>query len=69
MTWTKGTFEMVAKVLRERIEDAQDIHTAEASMYPRIACVTEIARHFANEFTASNPRFDRARFLKACGLE
>ena len=26
------------------------------------------AQHFANELAATNPRFDRARFLKACGV-
>jgi len=25
--------------------------------------------HLAEYFTQDNPRFDRARFLKACGLE
>ena len=26
-----------------------------------------VADHFANRLAATNPRFDRARFLKACG--
>jgi hypothetical protein len=28
-----------------------------------------IARDFADELSFDNPRFDRARFLTACGLE
>ena len=28
-----------------------------------------IARNFAATFAADNPRFDRARFLKACGID
>lgn len=27
-----------------------------------------VAHHFADELAPTNPRFDRARFLKACGL-
>lgn len=27
-----------------------------------------IAHRFANELASTNPRFDRARFLKACGV-
>jgi len=28
----------------------------------------EIARHFADRLAETNPRFDRERFLEACGL-
>lgn len=28
----------------------------------------ETAAHFAAELAATNPRFDRARFLRACGV-
>lgn len=28
----------------------------------------EQARHFADLYAADNPRFDRARFLAACGV-
>lgn len=27
-----------------------------------------VAEHFANELVRTNPRFDRGRFLKACGV-
>ena len=27
------------------------------------------ANHFADQLANTNPRFDRARFLKACGVE
>jgi hypothetical protein len=29
---------------------------------------SRLAQHFANYFAKSNPRFDRNRFLKACGV-
>lgn len=28
-----------------------------------------IARYFAEQLAGTNPRFDRARFLRACGVE
>lgn len=34
----------------------------------RIA-MRELARDFAERFGADNPRFDRARFMAACGLD
>jgi hypothetical protein len=34
---------------------------------PRIA-VSRIARHLAEIMAADNPRFDRKRFLAACGV-
>lgn len=30
---------------------------------------SEIAWHFAAELRHTNPRFDRARFLRACGVQ
>jgi len=29
----------------------------------------KVAQHFAAELAHTNPRFDRARFLRACGVE
>ena len=33
------------------------------------AAQEETALHFARELAGTNPRFDRARFLRACGVE
>ena len=52
MKYTKHTFEMVARIMREAVIES---HTREA-----------MAREFAREFQQSNPRFDRGRFLAAC---
>lgn len=29
----------------------------------------DVAYHFANELSQTNPKFDRKRFLAACGVE
>ena len=68
MTWSKGHFAEVARIvagereLRERTEDEDrvkgGVRLATASM----------AREFARVFAQQNPRFDSARFLAACGV-
>jgi hypothetical protein len=37
-----------------------------AKLDPTIRLAT--AKHFANELSATNPRFDRTRFLRACNV-
>jgi hypothetical protein len=41
----------------------------DTNTYLAKAVVTEICERSANIFGNENPRFDRARFLKACGVE
>jgi hypothetical protein len=52
---TRKDYELIARVIRyaEIDERAGD----------------RIARDFAYALAKDNPRFDRARFLKACGVE
>jgi hypothetical protein len=33
------------------------------------AMVDAVSRHFANELASTNPKFDRVRFLRACGVQ
>jgi hypothetical protein len=52
-------FQLVADILKifyRRSDDQRSI-------------VAAIAYQFADTFTLDNPRFDRDRFLRACGLE
>jgi hypothetical protein len=53
---TKKDFELIAKVVaRSTIGKGQEARTG-------------IANAFADELEEINPRFDRARFLTACGV-
>jgi len=52
---TKQDFELIARVVREAT------FTADAVTMRR-----SLATEFADALTATNPRFDRVRFLKAC---
>jgi len=55
VSWSKGHFEKVAHVIDETIED-QDIKNT-------------VCKRFAYDFSYENPRFDRNKFLDACGVE
>jgi hypothetical protein len=52
---TKSTFELVARIIRTTETD----DTTRAAM----------AQAFASDFARLNPRFDRDRFLVACGVK
>lgn len=53
---SRKDYELIAEVF------AKAIHSNIASLYT-------LAEAMANRLEADNPRFDRMRFLKACGLE
>ena len=57
--FTKKHFEAVAKTIKAQDTENYDVFKA----------VREIARDMANMFQASNERFDRNRFMQACGFE
>ena len=52
---TRQHFQLIAAVLRENHD------------WPRVG--HSLAHEFADELAATNTRFDRARFLRACGVE
>jgi hypothetical protein len=63
---TKKHFEAIAAVLAETMS-----HETNDGAYPdetAIRTITFIANRLANLCAAENPNFDRARFLRACGV-
>lgn len=54
---TKKHFEAIATILFEVHDD-----------YPHDGAVDAMASRLADYFKAENPRFDRDKFLTACGL-
>jgi hypothetical protein len=58
---TKRHFEAIAKILKSAREDA--IAIGETPLQ-----TSDVALGMADYFANENPRFDRARFLTACGL-
>ncbi len=72
MIASKQHFEMIARVLREAdLESSLDEYQPAAEHEREIIADDRrrLAHTFADELTATNPRFDRARFLRACGVE
>jgi hypothetical protein len=56
-TMSKKDYELIARVLRE----SRALSTTSGKCYAR-----ELAADFAAELAATNPRFDRERFIAAC---
>jgi hypothetical protein len=54
---TKQDFELIARILRTHRDD-----------FGRKR-LERVAQDFADDLQGTNPQFDRARFLKACGVE
>jgi len=76
MAMTKKYYEMIAGILRYRFEHATLCMNNERlpdrirdGWVCRASEVDCVADDLARAFAADNPRFDRARFLKACGLK
>lgn len=71
MAFTQRHFELVARTIKLRADTwlcdiaGDDPKVTQASR-ELLVC---LARDFADAFKADNPRFDRDRFMKACGLE
>jgi hypothetical protein len=55
---TRNDFEIIASVLRERMENAGESDKG---------VVIGVCHAFADRLKLINPRFNRALFLKACG--
>jgi len=59
---TRKDYIMIAEIIafnQEQFVEGEDGHTL----------LKILANQFANELQADNPRFDRARFLAACGVK
>jgi len=58
---TRKSYEVIASVIRRhRSEDTSGVSSGTLSM---------VADSLALVFQADNPRFDRARFFTACGMD
>ena len=58
---TRKDYELLAEVIRT----SRKVTTGETAL----VSVEHLANTLATELEIENPRFDRARFLSACGLE
>lgn len=58
---TKKDYVLIAKVLKHGVDNHKAADSA-------LEMVEVLAGYLACEFKKENPRFDRARFLTACGV-
>lgn len=67
---TKKDFELIARVLKRCRADSE-YHAALSGPQRRaaVASIDNVAIDFADELAATNPRFKRDVFLRACGVE
>lgn len=63
---TKKHFEAIAKILAETM--SRETNDGSYPDETAIRTITFIANRIANVCESDNPNFDRARFLRACGV-
>lgn len=57
---SRKDYEQMASVIKREVNQAN--HDAEVMVLERLA------KHLAGVFALDNPRFDRVRFMRACGF-
>lgn len=57
-------FELVARIFANRIRYSRSVPLTE----DEVRLLKGLALDFASEFIQDNPRFDRDRFMQACGF-
>jgi len=68
---TKKDFKAVAEIIKNNTAMADDVVCLETDpdfVFEVKAIRIAFATDFENYFATQNPRFDRERFMKACGL-
>lgn len=66
---TRKDYEKIASVIADSGLDRMQALCPTEFEHGREYVRAQIAENMADEFAADNQNFDRARFLKACGVE
>jgi hypothetical protein len=64
---TRKDYILIAKAVKEMNDRAWNMHTAQDRVVARTV-VSGLAHELVAELGNTNPRFDRNKFLTACGL-
>jgi hypothetical protein len=65
---TRKDYELIADVIAKLEPNVTVVHyCGDDAGRPNVTMRDVVARDFADALTATNPRFDRERFLAACG--
>lgn len=63
-TFQHRHFATIADILKRRFKEPNSYQLRACILSPR-----DVAEVFADELGATNPKFDRDRFMRACGFE
>lgn len=64
---TRKHYHSIAEIFKQNLEEIKPIDSMLAQY--GWACIACVAEELADYFEKDNPRFDRDRFLEACGVE
>lgn len=65
---TRKDYEMIASVVNPLVEGLQELAKVKPESFTHISVVRELVNNLATKLETDNPRFDRLKFWKACGL-
>ena len=63
MTFQKQHYEAIAKIIKENTDDHYDSEEGVCFDFLDTDLITQLVNYFEKD----NPKFDKERFLKACG--
>lgn len=66
MTMQRRHYELIAEIIRE---DKNGMISNDLKTWRPGPAKIAMAHHFARRLRATNPKFDEARFLRACGVD
>jgi len=65
---TRKDYVMIAKVINPLVEGLEELTKVKPEAYTHISVVRELVNNLSTKLQEENPRFDRTKFWKACGL-
>lgn len=68
MAMTKKDYEVIAKVFKKRTEEMRQFEPHTSYYIGSMTSMRMLAQGLSSSFAAANPRFNRHRFLIACGV-
>lgn len=69
MSATRKDYVALAAAIKRQLTDARAFSSTDAEAAAIIRALREVARESASHFATGNERFDRGRFMHACGFE
>lgn len=65
---TRKDYELIADVIKPLVKGCQDLTEDNPEAYSYLSLIRELVNNLSDKLVENNPRFDRSKFWKACGL-